>query len=288
MKTLREYIIWAEQEKIAIGHFNVATLEMVHAVIDGLKIVREKTGKDIPVVLGAAEGEQDWMGIHELSALVSVFRSQGLPVFLNADHTYTVDRVERAIDAGFDMVIFDGAKISYEENVEKTKQVVAYARACGREVLVEAELGYIGSGSDIKDTIPDGAGKTTSPEEAKAFVQDTGVDLLAPSVGNIHGMIKGGNPHIDADLVKKIRETAGVPLVLHGGSGISDTDITAGIKSGIGMIHVSTELRVAYRTALEKSLSGTTDLAAYKYLPSVRDAVRDVVVLKLELFIHYK
>ncbi|MCF7831933.1 MAG: class II fructose-bisphosphate aldolase [Candidatus Pacebacteria bacterium] len=288
MKTLREYITWAEQEKIAIGHFNVATLEMVHAVIDALKIVREKTGKDIPVVLGVAEGEQDWMGIHEMSALVEEYRSQGLPVFLNADHTFTVERVQHAIDVGFDMVIFDGAKISYEDNVEKTKQVVAYARACGREILVEAELGYIGSGSDIKDSIPDGAGMMTSPEESKQFVEQTGVDLLAPSVGNIHGMVKGGNPHIDAELVKQIRETAGVPLVLHGGSGISDADITAGIKFGIGMIHVSTELRLAYRTALEESLSETTDLAPYKYLPKAHDAVRDVVVSKLELFIHYK
>lgn len=288
MKTLREYITWAEQEKIAIGHFNVATLEMVHAVIDALKIVRGKTGKDIPVVLGVAEGEQDWMGIHEMSALVKVFQSQGLPVFLNADHTFTVERVQHAIDAGFDMVIFDGAKISYEDNVEKTKQVVAYARSCGREILVEAELGYIGSGSDIKDSIPDGAGMMTSPAEAKRFAEQTGVDLLAPSVGNIHGMVKGGNPHIDAELVKQIRETAGVPLVLHGGSGISDADIAAGIKSGIGMIHVSTELRVAYRAALEESLSKTTDLAPYKYLPGARDAVRDLVVSKLELFIHYK
>jgi len=288
MKTLREYIIWAEQEKIAIGHFNVATLEMVHAVVDGLKIIREKTGKDIPVVLGVAEGEQDWMGVHEMVALVKTFQSQGFPVFLNADHTFTVERVQKAIDAGFNMVIFDGAKISYEENVEKTKQVVAYARACGHDVLVEAELGYIGSGSDIKDTIPDGAGKTTLPEEAKKFVQDTGMDLLAPSVGNIHGMIRGGNPHIDSELVKKIRAVAGIPLVLHGGSGISDADITAGIKSGIVMIHVSTELRIAYRAALEESLSKTTDLAPYKYLPLARDAVRNVVISKLELFIHYK
>ena len=284
MNTLKEWISWAEENKVAIGHFNVSTLEMFHGVLDGVRRAGDELGVTIPVCIGVSEGEREWMGTHQVSALVQSVKEGDIPVFQNADHTYSVEKVKEAIDAGFDMVIYDDAKGSYEDNVAKTKECVAYARASGREVLVESELGYIGSGSDLKDEVPEGTEAKTEPDDARKFVEDTEVDLLAPAVGNIHGMVKGGNPHIDPKRVAEIREAAGVPLVLHGGSGISDEDFVAGISAGISMVHISTELRVAFREGLVWSLNEGQDIAPYKYMKEGRDAVAEVVYKRVKLF----
>ena len=179
-------------------------------------------------------------------------------LFLNADHHSNFESVKACIDAGFDAVIIDAVKLSYQENVAVTKKCVEYAheviKNTGRDILIEAEMGYIGSGSNIKENIPEGAGILTKPEEAKRFVEETGIDLLAPSVGSIHGLIKSGKPHIDIELVKEIRQTAGIPLVLHGGSGLRDQDFTNAIASGIAIVHINSEIRLAYKEAVEKSL----------------------------------
>ena len=157
--------------------------------------------------------------------------------------------------------------MSFEENAKITKQCVEYAKSVNPNILVEAELGYIGSGSNIKDVIPEGAGILTKPEEAKKFVEMTGVDMLAPSVGSIHGLIKSGKPHIDAELVAEIKRVTGIPLVLHGGSGLRDEDFTNAIKAGISIIHINTEIRVAYDEALKKSLAkNPNEVAPYKIL----------------------
>ncbi len=284
MKTLREAVREAEQGQYALGHFNVGTMEMLRAVVSASK----ETG--LPVVVGVSEGERDAFGVAQIVALIQSYKNEGLPIYLNADHTYSVERVKEAIDAGFDSVIFDGAKLLYEENVAQTKECVAYAKASGRDVLVEAELGYIGSGSQLLDAIPEGAASNedmmTKPDEARAFVEATGIDMLAPAVGNIHGMIRGsGNPHLSIERVKELREAVGIPLVLHGGSGITDQDFTDAIKAGISTVHISTELRLAYRQALTKGLSENPDeLAPYKLTKEAVVAVETVVKNRLGLF----
>src|SRR5258708_18316154 len=254
MKTLRECVKEAEDKGVAIGHFNISNLEALHAIYNAAKKL------DVPVIIGVSEGEEKFVGREEAVALVKVIRERdNYPIYVNADHHYSFETVKATIDAGFDAVIIDGANLSFEENVKVTKECVNYARKVSsetsRDILVEAELGYIGSGSNIKDTIPEGAGIKTDPEEARKFVELTGIDMLAPSVGSIHGLIKSGKPHIDTELVKKIRQTAGVPLVLHGGSGLRDEDFTNGVKAGISIVHINTEIRVAYVEGLKKSRS---------------------------------
>ena len=129
----------------------------------------------------------------------------------------------------------------------------------------------------------------TKPEDAKYFVEKTGIDLLAPSVGNIHGMIKGGNPKLDIKRIKEIRETCGVPLVLHGGSGIADEDFVNAIKAGISVIHINTEIRVAYKEALEKYLKeNPNEVAPYKILQPAVEAIEKVVEARLKLFNNLK
>ncbi len=280
MKTLREYVKGAEEKKVAIGHFNISNLELFHGVYNAAK----KLG--VPVIIGLSEGEEDFVGKDEAVGMIKEIRKkENFPIFLNADHHYSFERVQAAVEAGFDSVIFDGASLNFEENVKIAKQCVDYVRSTGRDVLVEAELGYIGSGSNIKESIPKGAGVLTDLEEAKKFVELTGIDMLAPSVGSVHGLIKSGKPHIDAELVSKIRRVAGVPLVLHGGSGLRDEDFTNAIKAGISIIHISTEIRLAYDEALKKSLTDNpSETTPYKILQPVVLAVEKVAEARLKLF----
>ena len=283
MKTLREYIQDADTKGVAIGHFNISNLEALHGIYNAAKKL------NLPVIIGVSEGEQKFAGIEEVAALVKTIRERDdYPIFLNADHHGSFESVRVCIDAGFDMVIFDGAKLSFDENVKITKQCVDYAREVskntGRDILVEAELGYIGSGSDIKDSIPEGAGVLTKPEDAKKFVDETGVDMFAPSVGSIHGLIKSGKPHIDADLVKEIKDTVKIPLVLHGGSGLRDEDFTNAIKAGVSVVHINSEIRLAFRDEVKETIEeNPNEITPAKILGPAVDAIEAVVEARLKL-----
>jgi len=284
MKTLRIYVKEAEEKKVAIGHFNISNLEGLHGIYNAAKKL------NVPVIIGLSEGEEDFVGKDEAVGMIKEIREkENFPIFLNADHHYSFERVKASIDAGFDAVIFDGANLSFEENVRITKQCVEYAKSVGRDVLVEAEIGYIGSGSNIKETIPEGAGIKTKPEEAKKFVELTGIDMLAPSVGSIHGLIKSGKPHIDGELVAENKKVTGIPLVLHGGSGLRDEDFTNGIQAGISIVHINTEIRLAYDEALKKSLAENPDeVVPYKILQPAVEAIEKVVESRLKLFNNIK
>jgi fructose-bisphosphate aldolase, class II len=284
MKTLKEAIQEAESKKVAIGHFNISTLEMFWAIFNAAKKL------DVPVIIGVSEGERDFMGVHQIVGLVKSVREQyDFPIYINADHTYSFEKVKEAIDAGFDSVIYDGAKLSYEENVKVAQQCVEYARKTNPNVLIEAELGYIGQSSKVLDGVPEGVDLKeglTKPEQAKEFVEATGVDLFAPAVGNIHGMMRvGHDPDLDIERISAIRKTAGIPLVLHGGSGTTDEDFAKGIEAGLSIVHISTELRVAYQGGLKRTLQENPDeVAPYKYLKLPMQEVQKVVEARLKLF----
>ncbi len=292
MKTLREFIKEASEKNIAIGHFNVSNLEMLHGVYNAALKLSGEVGYKIPVIVGVSEGEEEFFGKDEIVALVKKIREKDVyPLFLNADHHYSFPSVKSIVDLGFDSFVIDGTKLSIEENISLAKQCVNYARELGhreeRYILAESELGFIGQSSKLLDEIPEGVSEETmtNPKDAKFFVEETGIDLFAPSVGNIHGMVKGGNPKLDIGRIKQIKEACGVPLVLHGGSGISDEDFVSAISAGISIIHISTELRVAYRQALEKGLKDNPkEVAPYKYLAKAVGAVEEVVYKRLKLF----
>ena len=280
MKTLRECIKEAGERGVAVGHFNISNLEALHGIYNAAKRL------NVPVIIGLSEGEEKFVGTEEGVALVKALREKDdYPIFLNADHHSSFESVKKCIDAGFDSVIIDGAKLSFEENVAVTKQCVDYARSVGRDVIVEAELGYIGSGSDIKDKIPEGAGILTKPEDAKKFVEMTGVDMFAPSVGSIHGLIKTGKPHINAELVGEIKQAVGIPLVLHGGSGLRDEDFINAIKAGISVVHINSEIRLAYRDAVERSMEANKlEITPSKLLTPAVEAIEQIVEARLKLF----
>lgn len=280
MKTLREIIKEAQEKKVAIGHFNISNLEGLHAVYNSAKSL------GVPVIIGLSEGEEDFVGRDEAVALIQEIRERDqYPIYLNADHHYSFEKVKASIDAGFDSVIIDVADKSFEENVALTKKCVEYAKGTGRDVLIEAELGYIGSGSSIKESIPDGAGIKTDINEAKKFVEMTGIDMLAPSVGSIHGLIKSGKPHIDTELVKQISEAVRIPLVLHGGSGLRDEDFVNGISAGITIVHINTEIRVAYTEAIHQFMhDNPNETTPYKIAQAGVKAIEKIVEDRLKLF----
>lgn len=285
--TLKKCLEDARAQGKAIGHFNISNIETFHAIYNAAKKL------NVPVIIGISEGERDFFGVHEAVAIVKSTRERdNFPIFLNADHTYSFDRVKEAIDAGFDAVIIDAAKLSFEENVKLTKQCVEYANSTkkmfGEKVLVEAELGYIGTSSKILDKIPEGVGldpaSLTSAIDAKRFIDETGVDLFAPAVGNIHGLVLGGNPKLNIDRIKEISSVIETPLVLHGASGISAEDLTDAVKAGISIVHYNTELRVAFRDALKKALAEHPDeVAPYKIAAGAVEAVDKVVEEKLKV-----
>ena len=285
MLSLREVIAEAESKKVAVGHFNISGSHALWGIFNAARNL------NLPVVIGTSEGERDFIGARQAVALVNSLREEfDYPIYLNADHHYSLEKVKEAIDAGYDSVIFDGNKVSHEENVAITKQCVDYARSSGREVLVEAELGNIGQSSKMLESIPKGAEITdemmTKPEELKEFVKETGVDLIAPAVGNLHGMLKhGANPNLNIERIKELRDVGGVPMVLHGGSGISDSDFVAAIGAGISVVHINTEIRRAYREGIEELLKEKPEeIAPYRFLKKGRDMLEQVVEERLKLF----
>lgn len=288
MHNLRDYLDKAKQTRIAIGHFNISNAETLWAIFDAARELGQ------PVIIGVSEGERSFIGVRQAASLVQSLQNEfDYPIFINADHTHDFEGVKKAIDAGFDSVMIDGSQLLFDENVSLTRQCVTYAKEIkekeGRTVLVEAELGYIGTSSTILQNIPDGAGADmTLPDVAQKFIEATGVDLFAPSVGNIHGIVESGNPHIDVKRVQDIASlTGGCHLVLHGGSGISDDDIRAGIRAGISVVHVNTEIRAAFREGLERGLKEDTTVAPYKYMDKARKSVYDVVYKKIQLFANF-
>lgn len=280
MRTLREVIQDARGRGVAVGHFNFSDSTQLNVIAETAREL------GVPVMVGVSEGERAFIGVAQAAALVGVFRAKGQEIYLNADHTKTIEGVKEAIDAGFDEVLFDGSNLSVEENIAQAKEAVAYAHASGRDVLIEGELGYIGASSQLLDAIPEGAGlDKTDPALAERFVRESGVNLLAPSVGNIHGMLKSAqNPALDIPRIGAIAEKAGVPLVLHGASGNSEEDIRAAISSGVAVVHINTEIRAAYRKGIEAGLAAGDEVSPAKYFgPGVR-LMKEVVKAKLSWF----
>jgi len=285
MQSLREYLKSAEQGGVAIGHFNISDLVGVKAVFAA---AREQ---NVPVLVGLSEGEREFVGTRAIAAFVRSLREEfDFPIFLNADHTHSLAKGVEAAKAGFDSIVFDLSALPFEENIRQTKQAVEALKAIHPAMLVEGEIGDIGTGSEIHDKAPDLSKGLSTPEEAKHFVESTGVDILAPAVGNMHGMLKSmvegeSKKHLQIDRIAAIKRAAGVFLTLHGGSGTDDEDFRKAIAAGINIVHINTELRVAWRNGLEQGLAKHPDeVVPYKILPSAVDAVKQVVASRLKLF----
>src|SRR5215469_6627744 len=282
--TLRDVLTRLEKQGAALGHFNVADHVLLKAVVAAAAETK------LPVFVGASEGEREFFGARQLAALVKSLRQESeVPIFLNADHTHSLAKAMEAANAGFDAVGVDFSALPFEENVVRTKETVQAIKAANSAILAEGEIGNIGTGSEIHETVQ-GDRKLSTPEEARQFVEATGVDILAPAVGNMHGMLMSmvqgkAKKHLDSERIAEIKKAAGVFLTLHGGSGTDDEHFRKAIVAGINIIHINTELRVAWRESLDKSLArDSNEVVPYKILRPVVDSVKQVVGSRLRLF----
>ncbi|MDP3785165.1 MAG: class II fructose-bisphosphate aldolase [bacterium] len=280
--SLKEILQRAAREKWAVPHFNFSNLETLKAIAEAARETKS------PVLAGTSEGERNFIGLREAVALVGSFRKEGIMVFLNADHTKSVEAAKKAVEAGYDSVHIDLSAKSLEENISGTKEIVEYAREKSPDISVEGELGYLRGESQVRaEKVEVSLEDYTKPEEAAEFAAKTGVDRLAIAVGNIHG-ITLDEPALDIERIRDIRQAVpeNVILVLHAGSGVPDEEIRAAIAAGISNIHISTELRAEFREELEKSLhkKGEAEYAPYKIMSPVVAAIKEKAIEKIKLF----
>jgi fructose-bisphosphate aldolase, class II len=285
MQLLRNVLEQTQKNRVAIGHFNIADLVLLKAVFTSAQEVQ------VPVMVGVSEGEREFIGVRQIAALVRSLREEfDFPIFLNADHTHSLEKAIEAARAGFDAIVFDASAHPFEENVRQTKEAVEALKKINPSILVEGEIGNIGTGSEIHEEAPDLSKFLTTPVESKQYVESTGVDILAPAVGNMHGMLKSmvqgeTRKHLDIVRIAQIKSAAGVLLTLHGGSGTEDEDLRKAIAAGINIVHINTELRVAWRRGLEEGLAKQPqEVVPYKILPFAVESVKQVTRSRLSLF----
>ena len=236
----------AQQEGYALGSFSPRNTVLISAIIRAAEKQRS------PVMVQISSNEMRWFDL-EPHVFVNAFRDAAkdatVPVILHLDHTYDFDVVCRAVEAGFDSVMIDGSKLPFEKNISLTRKVVDFAHA--HDVAVEAELGNIG-GADQLETGGDEA-LYTVPSQAQEFVERTGCDTLAVSVGTAHGVYPTANPKIDFARLYEIRSLVSVPLVLHGGSGLPMTTVQQAIRGGIAKLNIATDLELIFQRIMNVS-----------------------------------
>jgi fructose-bisphosphate aldolase class II len=253
MTTLLEVLQQADARKIAVGHFNVSDLVTLYGIVEAAR------QRGLPVVVGAS-----------------------------GDHTHSLSGALEAAKAGFDWVVCDFSSLPFDDNLRQTKEAVLALKAVRADILVEGEIGNIGSGSQIHDSAPHGP--LTTPDEAMQFVQETGIDTLAPAVGNMHGVLKsmvsgGARKHLDIERIRAIKERTRIFMTLHGGSDTADADFLGAIVAGMTVVHINTEIRLAWRRGIEESFAEQKDeIAPYALLAPAVEAVKRVVGTRLALF----
>lgn len=255
LATLNEVMKIAEEKKIAIGSFNTPGLEALQAVIEAAEEL------DLPVIIQFAQCHEPWIPLSVIGPImVEAAKKARVPVCVHLDHGETLEYLQQALDLGFTGIMYDGSVLSYEENLKNTKKAVEMAARTGASV--EAELGSMGrreSGAGDDTGAEDETKIYTDPDQAAAFVSDTGIDALACSFGTTHGIYLT-EPKLDFDVVKNVRaKTSGIPVVMHGGSGVSGEDYKLAIEAGVR--------KVNYFTYMDKSGGN----AAADYLKTLQD-----------------
>lgn len=272
--TTKEMLLKAQEGHYAVGAFNVENMEMVMAVIGAAEELNS------PVILQTTPSTVKYAGLDYYLANVKVAAEKAsVPVAMHLDHGSSFELAMQALRTGYTSIMIDGSHESFEDNIAVSKAVADACRPS--DIPVEAELGKVGGKEDDLDG---GEGNAhTDPQEAKEFVEKTGVSSLAVAIGTAHGIYKG-EPKIDLDRLSEIREVVSVPLVLHGGSGIPDETIKESIRRGIAKVNYATELRIAFSNGVKKVLAENPDVIdPKKYGAAGRDSVKEFVKGRMEV-----
>ena len=277
--SMKEMLITAKSEGYAVGQFNSNNLEFTQAILQAAE------EEQSPVIVGVSEGAARYMGgyktvVNMIKGLMEEYNVT-VPVAIHLDHGSTFESCVKAMKAGFTSVMIDGSHHPLEENIAMTKQVVKVAHALG--ISVEAELGRIG-GQEDDISVTDAEATYAIPAECKELIEATGVDCFAPALGSVHGPYKG-KPNLGFDRMKEINELVGVPLVLHGGTGIPTEDLQKAIQYGHAKINVNTENQLSSAKKVREVLAENPDLYdPRKYLGPAREAIKATVKAKMNEF----
>ena len=237
---LNEVLKKAQNEKYAVGLFNTTDTDMLQAVIEAAE------ESNSPVILGTAEVLLPYGELKLIApSLIAAAKRAKVPVVVHYDHGLTFDRCIEALKLGFSSIMFDGSAKPYEQNIAETREMVKIAHAFG--ATVEGEIGHVGEAAKEDNLLTD---MYTTPEEAKAYLEATGVDALAVAIGSAHGVYKK-KPMLNIERLKEISSAVKVPLVLHGGSGLSDDDFKNTIRNGIAKVNIFTDLCLAGERAMK-------------------------------------
>ncbi|MCM3216567.1 MULTISPECIES: class II fructose-bisphosphate aldolase [Niallia] len=275
--SMKDMLNKAKAEGYAVGQFNLNNLEFTQAILQAAE--EEKS----PVILGVSEGAARYMGgfttvVKMVEGLLVDYKIT-VPVAIHLDHGSSFEKCKEAIDAGFTSVMIDASHHPFEENVETTKKVVDYAHSKG--VSVEAELGTVGGQED--DVVAEGV-IYANAQECVELVKRTGIDTLAPALGSVHGPYKG-EPNLGFKEMEEIGNLTGLPLVLHGGTGIPTKDIQKSVSLGTAKINVNTENQIASAKAVRETLAAKPEeYDPRKYLGPARDAIKATVIGKIKEF----
>ena len=274
LANLNDVLYDAQKKHYGVGLFNTTDTDMLEAVISAAEELRS------PVIIGTAEvllpyGELQLIG----PAMINMAKKASVPVVVHYDHGLTFDRCLEALQLGFTSVMFDGSANELEENLRATAEIVKIAHTFG--ATVEGEIGHVGDAINDDNATDD---MYTTPKEAKDFVEATGVDALAIAIGTAHGAYKT-KPRLDIGRLQEIRNTIDTPLVLHGGSGLSDDDFKNTIKNGIAKVNIFTDLCVAGEDAVAKNLGDKSGFNGYLTMRRNRvEAMKKATMEKMMLF----
>lgn len=271
---MNDVLLPAKKGGYGVGFFNAVNVEMARAIIETAEELRA------PVMVGTAEILLPAMELARVAEyLIPMAEKASVPVCVHYDHGLTFEKCMQALELGFTSIMYDCSTAPYEENIEKVAEMVKICHAMGR--TVEGELGHVGDNA--------GAGKLenpsdyfTDPETAADFVKRTGVDSLAVAVGNAHGDY-AFPPKLDFERIRVIAEKTGIPLVLHGGSGLSDTDFKTAVKEGVAKVNIFTDIDKAGKRGIEAGLAAG-EKSIMGLIPYEIDAMKEVVRDKILLF----
>ncbi|MCI6660398.1 MAG: class II fructose-bisphosphate aldolase [Peptoniphilaceae bacterium] len=288
--TMKELLEKADQENYAVGAFNCATLENVRSIVQAAEEMSQ------PVILQYAQAHEKFISLEEMGSILLYYaRKSRLPIAVHFDHGTSLKAIQAAIDLGFSSVMIDASSKDYEENVRLTKEVVRMAKAKG--VTVEAELGHVfnssigageGAVTDSQEDYEDLDQIYTNPSDAKDFVGKTGVDCLAIAFGTVHGIYLS-KPHLDLERIKQVKDQVQIPLVMHGGSGVSEEDYWVAIENGIRKVNYYTYANKAGAKAVVNRIQGMDEKETILYDELsllATGAMRDNVKEAIRMFSH--
>lgn len=275
---MNEVLRPAKANKYAVGLFNAVNLELARGIINAAESTRS------PVIMGTAEVLLPYGPLEEVSYyLLPMAKKASVPVVVHLDHGLSYDTCIKALELGFSSIMYDCSTDSYEENVRKVKEMADIAHSYG--ATIEGELGHVGDNegsAEGSSHLADPSKFFTDPKLAKDFVDKTGVDALAIAVGNAHGAYKLP-PKLDFERIRTIAKTVDVPLVLHGGSGLTDNDFRKAIQEGISKVNIFTDINVAAVEAEFKKFS-SMEKGLIDLIPAAVEAVKQESMKKMELF----